>query len=225
MSEFFQPPPEPPREREPRRRRQPPWLSAPSGTLAGIVPIELVLARTDRVAVCVGRLAAYPEGFTLEVRTMGVDNSEDLDPLLFGPVRRRGRRELPDEMLRFGLEFADGARATNTSGSFRRSDEPEGPVLMEQGGGGGGGDWQQEFWVWPLPPPGPLAFVCEWPAQGIALTRAEVDARAVLDAAARAQVIFSDEDLPEWPDDEDGDEREDVDVNRPARGPRRPPPT
>jgi hypothetical protein len=60
------------------------------------------------------------------------------------------------------------------------------------GGGGGGASWHQTNWVWPLPPPGPLAFVCEWPAAGIALTRTEIDAQLVLEAAERAQVIFAD---------------------------------
>jgi hypothetical protein len=46
---------------------------------------------------------------------------------------------------------------------------------------------------WPLPPPGPLAFVCEWPAAGIAVTRSEIDAQLVLDAADRAQLIFPDD--------------------------------
>jgi hypothetical protein len=41
--------------------------------------------------------------------------------MLFGPHRHRLRRraassEIPDEMLRFGVEFADGRRATNTGG-------------------------------------------------------------------------------------------------------------
>jgi hypothetical protein len=38
----------------------------------------------------------------------------------------------------------------------------------------------------------------------IPLTRSEVDAQSILDAAARAQVIFSDEQLPEPPDEGDG---------------------
>jgi hypothetical protein len=77
--------------------------------------------------------------------------------------------------------------------------------LVRPGGrGGGGGYWRQTHWVWPLPPAGPLVFVCEWPATGIPLTRNELDAQAILDAAARAEVIFSDEGLPDWPDDEGG---------------------
>jgi hypothetical protein len=46
-------------------------------------------------------------------------------------------------------------------------------------------------WVYGLPPPGPLAFVVEWPARGIAETRAEIDAGLVLEAASRA--------VPAWP--------------------------
>ena len=66
LSEFFEPPPPPPR-REPRELSLPPWIRPPSGTVPGVVPLELALARTDRFAVFVTRLAAYPEGFEFDV--------------------------------------------------------------------------------------------------------------------------------------------------------------
>jgi hypothetical protein len=44
--------------------------------------------------------------------------------------------------------------------------EPEGPVPSQGGGGGSDDYWESSFWLWPLPPPGPLAFVVEWPAKG-----------------------------------------------------------
>jgi hypothetical protein len=50
-----------------------------------------------------------------------------------------------------------------------------------------------EHWVWPLPPAGPFAFVCEWPSRGIAESRAEIDAGLILEAAGRAVTL--------WPDD------------------------
>jgi hypothetical protein len=50
--------------------------------------------------------------------------------------------------------------------------------------------WEVDVWVWGLPPPGPLAFVCEWPARGIPETRVEIDAGLVLEAAARAVAIW-----------------------------------
>ena len=49
------------------------------------------------------------------------------------------------------------------------------------------------FWLWPLPPPGPLTFVVEWPALGIAETRAETDATAVVEAAASAAPLWPEE--------------------------------
>ncbi len=199
MSDFFafEPPP-PPR---PEVQRQPPWVAAPNGILPGVVAMELVLARNDRYAVCISRLGAYPTGFEFDLLSLaapGDPDSEELDPMLFGPGRHRGRRhsgQLADEFLRIGVQFADGAKATNIPGARHfGGDEPDGPVLHGGGGGGGGGRWRQSEWVWPLPPPGPLAFVCEWPATGIPETRKEIDAQLILDAVARAQVIFDDDD-------------------------------
>ena len=198
--DFFEPPPPPPREPEPEPARLPPWVGAPRGMLPGVVALELVVARTDRVAVCVTRLGAYPTGFEFDLRTVSTPGKPDLelDPLLFGPHRHRARRagadqSLLDEMLRFGVQFADGGKATNTGGTFHHQDDPPpGPVMSSGGGGGGGGDWHQENWVWPLPPPGPLLFVCEWPAVRIPVSRAEIDAQLVIDAASRAQALFPD---------------------------------
>jgi hypothetical protein len=52
------------------------------------------------------------------------------------------------------------------------------------------GSWHWEFWAWPLPPPGPLAFVCEWPAHGISLTRHEIDAGVLLHAAETVETLW-----------------------------------
>lgn len=208
MSEFFEPPPDPPERPEPTRYRMPPWIAAPRGTLPGVVALERVIAQTEKVAVCVTRLAAYPTGFEFDIVTIAAPGVEDVDPMLFEHHHRlrTGKRDIPPELLRFGVRFADGAKATNTSGPgfpLGRG-TPEGPVFSLGGGGGGGGDWNQTVWVWPLPPPGPLRFVCEWPAMGIPLTHVEVDSQLVRDASERALVVFSDEHLPEPPEDDDG---------------------
>ena len=63
-----------------------------------------------------------PEGFEFDLavvvaRSEGED--ELLDPMLFGPGPhrlRRGGGEVPDAMLRIGVQFADGRKATNTGG-------------------------------------------------------------------------------------------------------------
>ncbi len=124
----------------------------------------------------------------------------DVGAALFGHHhRRRGRHQqldaLDPERLRLGVQFSDGQKATNIAGFdyTRLQDQPPGPVMHSGGGGGGDRDYRQEQWVWPLPPPGPLSFVCEWPAAGIELTRHEIDAQDILDAAGRARTLFPDQ--------------------------------
>jgi hypothetical protein len=195
VSDFFDVPasPEPPPE---PRYRLPPWLGPPRGELPGVVPLTLLLARTERIAVCVAGLQAYTTGFLLDLLTLTAEEDEELDPGLF--AHPRGRRA---QALRFGVELSDGRRATNVGPPLGGlSGRPDGPVLCPRGGGGGGGQWRQEMWVWPLPPPGPLACVCEWPEVGVALTRREIGAKAILDASQRAQVIFDQSHLPEAPE-------------------------
>lgn len=197
MSDFFEPPP-PPDEPDEDYRSPPPWFGAPGGTLPGVVALELVLARNEKVTVCVTRLAGYPTGFEFELITMAAFGQDELDLSPFHHYRRRACRSvheqgLDPELLRIGVQFSDGAKATNTGGFHRDQEPPAGPVMHSGSGGGGDGRWRQEMWVWPLPPPGPVAFVCEWPTAGIPLTRSELDAQNILDAAGRAQVIFADQ--------------------------------
>jgi hypothetical protein len=47
-----------------------------------------------------------------------------------------------------------------------------------------------DVWVWGLPPPGPLAFVCAWPAGQLPASGVEIDARLVLEAAGRAAPVW-----------------------------------
>ena len=211
VSDFFEPPPAQPAAAAEPRYRMPPWCGPPAGTLPGIVAVELVLARTAAAAVSITRIAAYPVGFELELVTMSPQDTGGLDPLLFGPPNHRPAAggtdaAIPEQMLRFGVQFSDGSKATNTSGYQPRAPRtpPAEPIMQQRGGGGGGGSWSQSLWIWPLPPLGPLALVCEWPAAGIPLTRVEIAAQMVLDAAARSRVIFTDEHLPEFRELSDG---------------------
>jgi hypothetical protein len=99
-----------------------------------------------------------------------------------------------EEFLRFGVLFADGTSATNLGGRHFAPDEPAPPLLRQQGGGGGGRRFDFRYWVWPLPPAGPMTLVVEWPWKGIAETRAEIDTQPILDAAARAIQVFPEDD-------------------------------
>jgi hypothetical protein len=193
---FFELPPEPQEPPQPTPI-QPPWLGPPDNVVGASVPLEpLLLVRTDKLAVSLGGLVAYPSGleFTLIVRQRVVDEDDDW---IHAQMRlRHGRRgrEVPPELLRFGVEFADGRKATNLGGWRARFEPherpPDQPILVEHGGGGGGTRFDQDYWLWPLPPPGRLTFACEWPSEGVALTRVDVDTTAILDASTRSTTLW-----------------------------------
>jgi len=58
---FFESIPQPPPP-EPVQRRRPAWLPS-DDLIPGLVPAEVVIVRTEQVAVAIGGIHAYPNGF------------------------------------------------------------------------------------------------------------------------------------------------------------------
>jgi len=153
----------------------------------------LLLGRTDEVAVAVTGLSAFSAGIeiflTARIRPSAGHPEEHL----------RGRpRDLAAarRSFRFGLQFSDGGKAAASPGRRPAHDsEPAGPVLYPFACGGGPHSFVSRWWTWPLPPAGPLEFVCEWPAFGIAESRVGIDAQLILDAAQRSIQL--------WPENQD----------------------
>src|SRR6516162_263541 len=133
---FFDSIPAPPRPPEPVRRPRPAW-EQPDAVIPGSVPGELILIRTGQVAVAIGNILAYPNGFefTAHVRTRGADEDEPTwhDP--FDRHRRRGSQP-PDNVLRLGLLYADGRRAATTSHWWPDEDADPEQMVLRQGGSG-----------------------------------------------------------------------------------------
>jgi hypothetical protein len=48
----------------------------------------------------------------------------------------------------------------------------------------------QDYWIWPLPPPGAVTFVCEWPKLEIPETQATIEGEALREAAGRAERVW-----------------------------------
>jgi hypothetical protein len=178
--------------------RRPAWIEPPADVVPGIVPVELVLARTPQRAIGLTGIRAYPVGFgcTLHLRLREVVPGEQST---FGAFNMFGdgvdpSGEFAAYYLRFGVGFADGRKATNLN---QRWDLDEGPapdppaLRLVRWEGYDLLSWEVDVWVWGLPPPGPLAFVCHWLAGQIPTSGVEIDARLVLDAARRA--------VPVWP--------------------------
>jgi len=168
--------------------------------IGGVVPVEVVVARSDQAAVVVRSLVAYPDGFAFT-----------LDAFLHRSVKLKRDRRGPfhhhdpwgddgpigDETLRFGISWPDGGRATNLDRWGRGWEDATEPAHgLESGSSGGGGrEYSWEYWAWPLPVEGELRFICEWPGFKIPETAAAVAGGALIDAARRA--------FPVWPDDAD----------------------
>jgi hypothetical protein len=179
-------------EPAPRRRHQP-W-EPPEAELPGIVPIDtVVLGQTDQVAVALTGMSAFSAGIeiflTARIRTSAGQPEENLTG---GPRDLAAARH----SFRFGLQFSDGVKAVGRTGGGRmdRDSEPTAPVLYQFAAGGGPRSFVSRWWTWPLPPAGPLEFVCEWPAFGIAESRATIDGQLILDAAGRSVLL--------WPENE-----------------------
>jgi hypothetical protein len=156
----------------------------PDDVLPITFPLDLLLARTDSVAVVVHGGRAYPDGFEF-VLTLRSRDGRIPEPWL---TWRGG--EISGDVLRFGIAFADGRKASVFDPPpWRPNGEPD-IALIQRGGNGGGSSWEMRFWVSPLPPDGPVAFVAEWPAKGIAFTQADADGASIRDAAGRAQALW-----------------------------------
>jgi hypothetical protein len=159
--------------------------------------MEPLVFRSDAAAVLIDRFVAYPTGVEFQVDVRVRVAEQELWPLDW--PHRRSRQDfdegLPDDLLRLGVLFADQRKATTLDRMHPLSDEdePSGPLMMQRGGGGGAHRWEQGMWLWPLPPPGPLVVVVEWPAPGLVETCVERDAGLLVEAAARAVELWPDE--------------------------------
>jgi hypothetical protein len=203
---FFEPlPPEPDLSQEQPSGWRPPLWDRPSEALLGEpVPIVALLAKTDRVAVALSHVDAYPNGFTFEIIII----ANPMAPRggtrtgIFGtmtPGTRRGPR--------VGFEFADGTRVA-AAGSWGElvpqsgpvpvvgqvaKDElgiPTEPIVSALGVGGGGQHFRMGFWCFPLPPPGPMKAFIEWADAHVAETMTMIDADPILDASSRVVTIW-----------------------------------
>lgn len=184
---FFEPPPPPPEP--PPGPPTPEWFGPAENVLPGDFPLDLVLARTEEVALYVFGGRAYPTGwkftFGIRVRT---PRHHRADPM----AAWHGHGPEVEEAVRIGYQLSDGRKATvfDRRAWLGEDAPPPDAVLRPGGGGGGSHSWEFGFWAWPLPPEGPLDLVVEWPAEGIPLTRTPFDSQPIREAAGRAQALW-----------------------------------
>ncbi len=177
---------------------RPSWME-PEDELGVAVPLGVVVARSEQGVVAVSHAIVHGNGVSFSFVALARGLTRRVAQQLFHEQHHADSDDLGDGFLRIGLELADGTRVSNL-GRRRpwgpgRDEEPEGPLFFHHGGGGsmGHGDsatLHNDYWLWPLPPAGPIRVSCEWPIVGIPLATVEVDGAL---AAAAAGVV------PLWP--------------------------
>jgi hypothetical protein len=109
--------------------------------------------------------------------------SEDLAYSLQEYSRSPGR-------FRFGLAFSDGRTATSGSRDAPDVEQSATAQIKLLGSGHSGLMWNGEYWLWPLPSPGPLIVGCRWPDRGIPETLVQIDPAPLLTAAAASRSVW-----------------------------------
>lgn len=189
--------PQAPDSRPPRppQPELPEWFGPPSLEMPGVVPLEAVLAQTDRVTLAVESARVYKNGATFEVRCLRRRTQESDDEW---EVRAHERAAIAHAAfgdptnLRFGILYPDGSKAfTDTGPGWPLSESPAPRAVLRQvGGSGSGGErertTQLSLWLWPLPDPGSHRLVAEWRAAGIPESSVEFEGALLRAAAKRA---------------------------------------
>ena len=159
-------------------------MSAPENEIPVALAENLLLARTDDVAVALVGLQVYTTGvaFTLIVRVR--PSSEllaggSVNDLVWEHGPRAGR-------FMMGLELSDGRRVSN----LRMPAGPTDVVFTAGGGSGGEASIEQSWWLHPLPPEGTLRFVVRCAELGIGEADAVLDGTAIRRAAADVVTLW-----------------------------------
>lgn len=151
-------------------KADPPWVG-------GVVPLELLMARSEDGAVVLRSIVAFPDGFELCLQLS---------------TPQRGFR---DRDFCFGVIFPDGTRLTEAKPCAHPDADGSDWAcgMYSQSGGGSPLNYVKEWWIWPLPGDGTIRFTCEWPSARIPRTHVSLDAGVISRAALQAEPVWSDD--------------------------------
>ena len=182
-------------EEESEQPAMPAWFGPPENELGAVLPLGLVVGRSEHGVVALPHATAYSRGVAFNVLALarGLSRAQS-SRLLHDQYFLDEGGEPPEAFLRFGLELPNGTRLSNIGGRMgprrhlRPDQEPDAPVFFENGGGGGSSGGGRAtispaFWLWPLPEPGTIRVFCEWPAVDVPLSTVDIDGGELVAAA------------------------------------------
>jgi hypothetical protein len=157
--------------------------------------VELELGGVGQWSYAVSRIDIVEAGMRVVVRerfTGTVEEYADLDDKRFEVLEFNDRTSPPDELWRFGVEYADGLRISTVDELWLRRNgfSAKAAVVVSQLWSNSHiSDRSIPFWFSPAPPLGPLTFAVEWPLVGLPFLSATTDIRG-LTQRARTPVIW-----------------------------------
>jgi len=185
---FFEPlPPQPSPE---QRKWSPPLWDRPSeGTIPAVLAVNELVHQSNDAVVMLDTLGVYPNGFTIQV-------SIHLNPHRAQETTQRFRGAARMQMVRAGVRFADGregGRRAQGVAMILKDEQgiPTEPYVSFHGGGGGSRGWRFEFWVFPLPPDGPLDIFIGLPTDDPIEAKLTLDGAQIRSAATQARVVWT----------------------------------
>jgi hypothetical protein len=174
------PPRRPPLQQRSPRPRDPTQTEFP-----GIVPINtLLFERTKQAAIAITGLSAYSNGFEIFVTALIHPDAPGFDTEI------PNRAMLLHRPYQISLQLSDGRQVI--SERPHGDSEPTEPILRPRGGGGTSHYQHSRWWAWPLPPSGPLEFICQWPTIKTGEMRVGIDAQLILNAARQSVQLWPD---------------------------------
>lgn len=181
------------------------WYGPPHGVRPGVADLGVEVGRSESTVVSLQGVEAYASGVVLDLAVHVRERGREARRRVFAALDlHHGRGQLDLFLgaggLRWGVELADGSRATTLDESpwnERPEDadpsdwNPSHPVLDGVGRTQVWYDsWRRGIWLWPLPPLPTMRVVCAWPDRGIDETSVEVPVAALHEAAARATPVW-----------------------------------
>jgi hypothetical protein len=188
------------RKGKPPVRDEPPprpkWGGPPDEEVGVAVAARTMIASQPRLFIAVTDCVAYSNGFTFG---LAVRSKDEIPPHMmgFGPYPERG----DDAGIQVSIRFSDGREGglgpNRAIMDYYREwsegkdpPEPAGPIIGQQSGGGGGTNWDFHYFIWPLPPAGPVTITCKWPARGLQSAGKELNGTAIRAAGLKSHSVW-----------------------------------
>jgi hypothetical protein len=168
------------------RRVPRPW-DPPETEFPALVPVStLQFDRSEHTAIAITGVWAYSNGFEFFVTRLIRPDAPgfDEDPAPGAPGDILAERQ----SFQVSLLLADGSKVIR--GRSDGDAKPAGPILRSRGGGGSSHRVVLRWWAWPMPPSGPLVFICPF---GTGETRVSMDAQLILDASQHSVRVWAED--------------------------------